>query len=233
MNVSRILWKLFARITKSQLQTLKSLSSACCTLVLPAPGKSISEAALQTLPTDNTTKRGHEPQCIIQVQSEDHNVHVISECGRVFVRWWQWWRVASMKQKHFWDIFVTGCTKSCYFDNFSAANDDNVIKMTTFLSQWWTKKLLNITQITKFMGPTWGPPGSCRPQMSPMLTLWTLLSGLLNLTMPILTKCEWYYFNWYSILSGHLTDMKYQVQSYVLQHFGTTLLFKFQYDFNM
>ena len=33
-------------------------------------------------------------------------------------------------------------------------------------------------QITKFMGPTWGPPGSCRPQMGPMLALWTLLSGL-------------------------------------------------------
>ena len=32
-------------------------------------------------------------------------------------------------------------------------------------------------QITKFMGPTWGPPGSCRPQMGPMLAPWTLLSG--------------------------------------------------------
>ena len=30
------------------------------------------------------------------------------------------------------------------------------------------------TQIAKFMGPTWGPPGSCRPQM---LAPWTLLSG--------------------------------------------------------
>ena len=27
------------------------------------------------------------------------------------------------------------------------------------------------TQITKFMGPTWGPPGSRRPQMGPMLAL--------------------------------------------------------------
>ena len=25
------------------------------------------------------------------------------------------------------------------------------------------------------MGPTWGPPGSCRPQMEPMLAPWTLL----------------------------------------------------------
>ena len=32
-------------------------------------------------------------------------------------------------------------------------------------------------QITKFMGPTWGPPGSCRSQMGPMLAPWTLLSG--------------------------------------------------------
>ena len=28
------------------------------------------------------------------------------------------------------------------------------------------------------MGPTWGPPGSCRPPMGPMLAPWTLLSGL-------------------------------------------------------
>ena len=34
------------------------------------------------------------------------------------------------------------------------------------------------TQIAKLMGPTWGPPGSCRPQMVPMLAPWTLLSGL-------------------------------------------------------
>ena len=32
-------------------------------------------------------------------------------------------------------------------------------------------------QIAKSMGPTWGPPGSCRPQMGPMLAQWTLLSG--------------------------------------------------------
>ena len=29
--------------------------------------------------------------------------------------------------------------------------------------QWW-----RLPQIAKFMGPTWGPPGSCRPQMGPM-----------------------------------------------------------------
>ena len=27
-------------------------------------------------------------------------------------------------------------------------------------------------KIARFMGPTWGPPGSCRPQMGPMLAPW-------------------------------------------------------------
>ena len=36
-----------------------------------------------------------------------------------------------------------------------------------------------VTQITNFMGLTWGPPGSCQPQMGPVLAPWTLLSGKL------------------------------------------------------
>ena len=35
------------------------------------------------------------------------------------------------------------------------------------------------SQIAKFMGPTWDPPGFCRPQMGPMLAPCTLLSGVL------------------------------------------------------
>ena len=33
------------------------------------------------------------------------------------------------------------------------------------------------TQIAKFMRPTWGPPGSCRSQMGPMLAPWTCYQG--------------------------------------------------------
>ena len=33
-------------------------------------------------------------------------------------------------------------------------------------------------KIARFMGPTWGSPGSCRPHMGPMLAPWTLLSGM-------------------------------------------------------
>ena len=35
----------------------------------------------------------------------------------------------------------------------------------------------NYHQIAKFMGPSWGPPGSCRPHVGPMLVPWTLLLG--------------------------------------------------------
>ena len=34
------------------------------------------------------------------------------------------------------------------------------------------------SQIAKFMGPTWGPPGSSRPQMGPMLVPWNLLLAI-------------------------------------------------------
>ena len=33
------------------------------------------------------------------------------------------------------------------------------------------------TQISRFMGPTWGPPGAVRTQVGPMLAPWTLLCG--------------------------------------------------------
>ena len=33
------------------------------------------------------------------------------------------------------------------------------------------------TQIARFMWPTWGPPGSCRPQVGPILPPWALPSG--------------------------------------------------------
>ena len=40
-----------------------------------------------------------------------------------------------------------------------------------------------LPQIARFMGSTWGPPGSCRPQMGPMLAPWTLLSETLPLRL--------------------------------------------------
>ena len=48
------------------------------------------------------------------------------------------------------------------------------------------------TQITEFMWPTWGPPGSCRPQMGTILAPWTLVSGHGNvLVWTAHLKGEW------------------------------------------
>ena len=33
--------------------------------------------------------------------------------------------------------------------------------------------------MTRLMLPTWGPPGSCLPQVGPMKASWTLLYGLI------------------------------------------------------
>ena len=40
-----------------------------------------------------------------------------------------------------------------------------------------------ISQIAKFMGPKWGPTGSCQPEMGPTLAPWSLLPGY--------TPCCW------------------------------------------
>ena len=54
-----------------------------------------------------------------------------------------------------------------------------ILEVIFCTNEWVKSQILEqwLTQIAEFMGPTWGPPGSCRPQMGPMLAPWTLLSG--------------------------------------------------------
>ena len=48
--------------------------------------------------------------------------------------------------------------------------------------RWFNHYHYNITsQTAMVMGPTWGPPGSCRPQVDPMEAPRTLLSGIFPL----------------------------------------------------
>ena len=63
------------------------------------------------------------------------------------------------------------------FYHWNTKTSGNKTCLTLSAALW----LLVTTQIAKFMGPTWGPPGSCRPQIGPMLAPWTLLSGYLSL----------------------------------------------------
>ena len=60
---------------------------------------------------------------------------------------------------------------------YAALGGDELILARRMMSSHGNAFLL-LSLIAKFMGPTWGPPGSCRPQMGPMLAPWTLLSGI-------------------------------------------------------
>ena len=53
------------------------------------------------------------------------------------------------------------------------------------------KPYTDISQIAKFMGPTWGPHGSCRPQMGSMWAPWTLLWGILYATNAMHMRQTW------------------------------------------
>ena len=79
--------------------------------------------------------------------------------------------------------------------------NDISYKIKKFIQPCITEKYYPIThqqlnsQIAKFMGPTWGPPGSCRPQVGPKLAPWTLLSGLLSLSDAI-----WWHRTWLTLV---------------------------------
>ena len=69
-------------------------------------------------------------------------------------------------------FFTTGIVNECFMNNSQDLLQYHVqISVADILSLY-----INHTQIAKSMGPTWGPPGTCWPQMGPMLAPWTLLS---------------------------------------------------------
>ena len=75
----------------------------------------------------------------------------------------------------FW-IFICKWISKLFSYSYMSSNILNISDWYQFvprqiMMRWTSHK-------TKFMGPTWVPPGSCRPQMGPMLAPWTLLSGM-------------------------------------------------------
>ena len=88
--------------------------------------------------------------------------------------------------------FLGGLLTIC--PHFSDIGFDTEQVTSHYLTQWWNVLLKNrcviwpqsvknnkhvqTSQIANFMGPTWGPAGSCGPQMGPMLAPWTLLPGI-------------------------------------------------------
>ena len=55
-----------------------------------------------------------------------------------------------------------------------------MVLMWFCMKQFLTTSFRVTSQTVRFMGPTWGPPGSCRPQVGPMLAPWSLLSGFIG-----------------------------------------------------
>ena len=79
--------------------------------------------------------------------------------------------------------------------------------------QWRMNWPPGTTHIARFMGPTRGRPGSCRPQVGPMLAPWTSLSGkfLWYLRTPIACNLVKYpHINWF------LCSLCCQVRHYII-----------------
>ena len=57
------------------------------------------------------------------------------------------------------------------------------IRPTTCLNLGAIWRWIKLSHIARFMRPTWGPPGSCRPQMGPISAPRTLLSGVYHLSV--------------------------------------------------
>ena len=97
------------------------------------------------------------------------------------------------------DSEVTENKRPCFVMPVSMSRNINALFLTNIMSltvpekirvAWYKLILCSIawiivydlyvwrtTRIAKCMGPTWGPPGSCRPQMGPILPPWALLLG--------------------------------------------------------
>ena len=62
--------------------------------------------------------------------------------------------------------------------------------------------------LTRFMEPTWSPPGFCRPKMDPMSAPWTLLSGALSRIAYPTRSIPWPYIS--ARLSTYAALLSYQ-----------------------
>ena len=68
------------------------------------------------------------------------------------------------------------------------------------------------------MGPTWGPPGSCQPQMGRMWAPWTLLSWIISIHYNLLNMNMWlnvcYLFQLHNTLPLKVHSSSYRHQWY-------------------
>ena len=81
------------------------------------------------------------------------------------------------------------------------------------VATWVQVPVVLASLIARFMGPTWGPSGADRTQVGPMLTPWTLLSGILQTIWNCLHFVDDTHFvneNWCTFYS-HFTDISFPI----------------------
>ena len=82
------------------------------------------------------------------------------------------------------------------------------------------------------MGPIWGPPGSCRPQMGPMLAPWTLLSGkwsLIFMYTPYMGGImEWYSSIHLPKMPGQSTFFNQQIYKFTMRPYHSWVFLELQ-----
>ena len=69
------------------------------------------------------------------------------------------------------------------------ANAFLLIKFIPFPSKF---RVSSATETSKFKGPTWGPHGSCRSEMCPMLAPWICYQGSREATLLSLIRWVWF-----------------------------------------
>ena len=99
--------------------------------------------------------------------------------------WGDVYNLVRLSNQLFVGIFVSvvGGTHSSNILRVNPILRTVTLSQQLFKARSWNNMcyVLLCSQIAKFMEPTWGPPGSCWPQMGPMLAPWILLSGLTNM----------------------------------------------------
>ena len=98
--------------------------------------------------------------------------HIYSDINTIMIYTFARMDIHSLTHNDFW--FATFSLQS----KFNTVFYKNTWQSIKFVPSTYHPPTHKWTQIAKFMGPTRGPPGSCRTQMGPMLAPWTLLWGV-------------------------------------------------------
>ena len=119
---------------------------------------------------------------------------VACTASRLYLRNGNWPRATTIT----WTYACANCGNSDMIltGNKGHSNGTNTI---VFVSCYRLARYHATTVIARFMGPTWGPPGTGRTQVGPMLSPWTLLSGIHSNMLQLLVDL----FSPFMILSSH------------------------------